>query len=188
MVKTLLLSVLCLGVCGACSASTLFVPASGTFSAEDTADAFVTPGDTFSLMFAVPSTPTITSSNSTSVSFDVPVLDFSYALDGTPDPVPQPAEITFYTAADGGGFAVDFGPSTEFLFGSSQMFTGTTADPTFTVGTFANQNFLFLDNNNVDSNSAAAQVATPEPSSILFLLCGGIGVVVVRMRNSARVS
>src|SRR5271156_1408721 len=117
MMKTLLLSMLSLGICGICSASSLYVTGSGTFSSSptDTADTFVTPGDTFSVQFVVPSSPTIDGSNSTTVSFDVPVFDFSYALNRIPVSVPQPTEITFYTTADDGGFAVAFGPSTEFI-------------------------------------------------------------------------
>ena len=185
MVKTLL-AVLFLAVCGMCSASTLYVTGSGTFSPTDTADTFVTPGDVFSLQFVVQSDPTITSGNFTALSFDVPVLGFSYALNGSTISVPAPTEIAFYTAADGGGFEVDFAPSTEFLFSSSQIFSGTTAAPTFSPGTFGSQSFLFLDNNNVDSNSATVTVApTPEPSSLLLLLCGCIGCFVFALRKSA---
>lgn len=183
-----LLSLLSLAICATCSASQLYITATGTFGATDTADAFVTPGDLFSLQFVVPGSPTITASNSTTVSFDVPVSDFSYALNGAPVAVPQPTEITFYTAADGGGFEVAFGPSTEFLFSSAQIFSGTTAAPTFSASTFSNPTFLFLDNNNVDTNPAAVTLAsTPEPSSILLLLCGGIGLFAVGVRKAARV-
>jgi hypothetical protein len=188
MMKSLLLSMLSLGVCAMCSASSLYVTGSGTFSPTDTPDTFVTPGDTFSVQFVVPSSPTTNGMNSTTVSFDVPVSNFSYALNRIPVSVPQPTEITFYTAADGGGFAVDFGPSTEFLFSSSQIFAGTTAAPTFSPGMFSGQSFLFLDSNNVDSNSATVTVApTPEPASILLVLCGVIGLIAVRTRKSARV-
>jgi hypothetical protein len=172
----LALAGLFLTVCGMSSAATLYVTGSGTFGGIDTPDTFVTPGDTFALKFVVPTSPTINGSNSTTLSFDVPVIGFSYTLNGSMLSVPAPTEITFYTAADGGGIAVDFGPNTEFLFGSSQIFSGTTATPAFSSGSFASQNFLFLDNNNVDSNSATVTVApTPEPSSLLFMLCGGIG-------------
>lgn len=188
MFKTLLLSVLCLATCGIASAGSLFVTATGTFSAVDTGDTYVTPGDTFSLAFLVPTSPITNGTNSTTLSFDVPVGLFTYKLDGIVDPVPPPTEITFYTAADGGGFEVDFGPDTEFLFSSSQIFSGTTAAPTFSPGTFDDQSFLFLDDNNVDSNSATVTVTpTPEPSSILLLLCGGLCLFAVGMRKSARI-
>lgn len=186
MLKASLLSVLSLALCAICSASSLYVTASGAFSATDTADSFVTPGDTFSLQFVVPSSPAITAANSTALSFDVPVVDFTYTLNGKSVAVPQPTEITFYTAADGGGFEVAFGPSAEFLFSSSQIFAGTTAAPTFSVGTLGNQSFLFLDNNNVDGNSAtAALTLTPEPSSFLLLFCSGIGFFALGIRKCA---
>jgi hypothetical protein len=188
MMKTLLLSMLSLGICGMCSASSLYVTGTGTFSPTDTADTFVTPGDTFSVQFIVPSSPSINGSNSTTVSFDVPVFGFTYTLNQTPVSVPEPTEVTFYTTADNGGFAVDFGPSTEFLFSGSQIFPGTTAAPTFSPGMFSGQTFLFLDSNNVDSNSSTVTVApTPEPASILLVLCGGIGLIAVGARKSARV-
>src|ERR1700748_1904620 len=118
MFKTLFLSVLSLAVlslatCGIASAGSLFVPVRGTFSATDTADAYVIPGDDFSLQFIVPTSPITNGSNSTTLSFDVPVAGFTYDLDGMADLVSPPTEITFYTAADGGGFEVDFGASTE---------------------------------------------------------------------------
>jgi hypothetical protein len=189
MFKTLLLSVLCLAGCEMCTAGSLFVTGSGIFSATDTTDAYVIPADTFSLQFLVPTSPITNGSNSTTLSFDVPIAGFTYELNGIVDPVSPPTEITFYTAADGGGFEVDFGASTEFLFSGSQIFSGTTAAPTFSSGTFDDQSFLFLDNNNVDSNSATVVVGpTPEPSSILLLLCGGIGLLAVGIRKSARVA
>lgn len=113
MFKTLFLSLLCLAACEVCTAGSLFVTASGTFSDTDTADTYVTPGDMFSLTFLVPSSPITNGTNSTTLSFDVPVAGFTYELDGMMESVPAPTEITFYTAADGGGFEVDFGASTE---------------------------------------------------------------------------
>jgi hypothetical protein len=188
MVKTLVLSVLSLAACGLCSASQLYVNATGTFSSTDTADTFVIPGDSFSLQFVVPNATTTNATNSTMLSFDVPVTNFTYKLNGSLVNVGQPSEITFYTAADGGGVEVDFGPSTEFLFSSSQIFAGATSSPTFAAGTFTSQSFLFLDSNNVDSNSATLTVSpTPEPSSILLMLCGVIGLFAVGIRKSARV-
>jgi hypothetical protein len=190
MRKSLLLFVMSTAVSGLCSASSLFVTGTGTFSATDTADPFVTPNDVFSLQFVVPDIPTITGTNSTTLSFDVPVEAFTYDLNGTVDDlVPQPTEITFYTADDGGGFAVAFGSSTEFLFSSSQIFSGTTAAPAFSPGTFDDQSFLFLDQNNGDSNPATVTVApTPEPSSILLLLAGLVGLCAFAARKSARVA
>jgi hypothetical protein len=187
MLKRLALLTLSLGACSFVNASTLYVQTSGQFSSTDTADTYVTPGDTFTLSFVVPSSPVISASNSTSLSFDVPVVDFSYRLNGVADAVGLPSEITFYTAADGGGFEVAFGSSTEFLISSSQIFSGVTTAPAFSAESFPGQSFLFLDNNNVDANSATVAVTpTPEPSSALLLLCG-VALVAVGFRKPARV-
>jgi len=183
MNKSLLFGALWLA-CGICSAGTLSFTGTGTFSSIDTPDTFVTPGDNFSLNFLVNTNPVTNSSNSTSVSFDVPVSGFSYDLNQQPVSVPQPTEITFYTSADGGGFAVQFA-SAEFIFGSAQLFSGTTAAPVFSLGTFSTQSYTFLDNSNVDSNSAAVTLANvPEPSSLLLVLCGGIGLLAVGIGKS----
>jgi hypothetical protein len=188
MLKRLALLTLSLGACSFLNASTLYVQTTGLFSSTDTADSFITPGDTFKLSFVVNSSPVISASNSTTLSFDLPVIDFSYYLNGVLVPnAAQPSEITFYTAADGGGFEVAFGQSAEFLINSSQIFSGTTTAPSFSAGIFSNQSFLFLDNNNVDTNAASVSVTpTPEPSSILLLLCGA-SLVAVGFRKSARV-
>ena len=187
MSKSLLFGVLSLATCGMCSASTLPVTATGMFSSTDTSDTFVTPGDIFSLSFLVDSSPVTNGSNSTSVSFDVPISQFNYDLNGLPVSVPSPTEITFYTLGDGGGLAVNF-PSAEFIFGPSQLFSGTTAAPMFSAGTFSSQSYLFFDSNNVDTNAATVKIAaTPEPSSLPFLLCGGIALLAVRLRKSVGV-
>jgi hypothetical protein len=147
----------------------------------------VTPGDTFSLSFLVDSTPVIPAADRTTVSFDAPITDFQYTLDGTPVSV-TPSEITFYTGTDGGGFAVDF-PSAdadaEFLFGPDQLFSGTPASPMFTTGTFIGDNWVFFDDNNVDAGAASPLEITPEPSAIPVLLCGGLALVAVRFKKLA---
>jgi hypothetical protein len=187
--QLLLLFGMSIAACGVCSAGSLLVTGTGTFSSTDVADTFVTPNDEFSLQFLVPSLPTITGSNSTTLSFDVPVDDFTYELNGVTDSVPQPTEITFYTADDGGGIEVDFGPNTEFLFGDSQIFSGTTAAPMFSPGTFDGQSFLFLDDNNVDSNPATITLTpSPEPSSFALLLAGIVGVFAFAVRKAARIA
>jgi hypothetical protein len=184
MVRTTLIPLLTLSICALASADSLAVTAGGTFSPSDTPDAYVIPNDPFSLSFFVDSNPVIPPADSTSVSFDVPVADFEYTLNGNPVNV-TPTEITFYTAADGGGFAVDFADA-EFLFSGDQMFSGTTSDPVFTKGTFDSTGWLFLDTNNLDAGSTSAFQITPEPSSIPVVLCGVLGLVAVHFKKRAR--
>jgi hypothetical protein len=186
MLKRLAFLFLSVGALSFMQATTLVVSGSGKFSATDTADSLVTPGDTFSLSFLVPSTLTISSSNSTTTSFDVPIINFEYSLNGA-TVAATPTEVTFYTGAGGGDFAVQFA-SAEFLFSGAQLFSGTTTAPTFATTSLSNQTFIFFDNNNVDSGTATAAVSlTPEPSSLLLLFCGGI-LCAVGIRKSARVS
>lgn len=193
MFRKLLLTAVSLAATTICSASSLYFTGTGTFSAGDTPDAFVIPGDTFSFSFVVPSNPVTNANNSTSLSFDVTPILFTYRLNGSPVSVGQPSEITFYTTGDGGGFALNVPPSssgTEFIFSdpaNTAYFSGTTANPVFSPAKFLSESFLFLDPNNGDIGSAtAALTPTPEPSSILLLFCGGVGLLTVGIHKSVR--
>jgi hypothetical protein len=185
MPRTFLLLILVLSICALASADPLLVTAGGIFSAADSADTFVAPGDPFDLSFAVDSNPVIPTSDHTLNSFDIPVTDFQYTLNGTPVSV-TPTDIRFFTSALGGGFEVDFAAlDAEFLFGPDQMFTGTTSAPVFSTATFSGDGWTFLDDNNVDAGTASPLEITPEPSSIPILLCGGLALVAVRLKKLA---
>jgi hypothetical protein len=181
MLKFLLLSLLTISLWISANADTLDVTASGTFSGSDTADAFVVPNGTFSLSFLVNSSPTLTSSDYTAVSFDVPVSGFTYTVNNTPVSV-TPSEITFYTLGDGGGLAVNF-PTAEFIFGGNQIFFGPTSAPTFSSGTFPTTGWVFLDSSNVDAGVGPNVTVTPEPSLMPLLLLGGLLLMAVRIRK-----
>lgn len=186
MVRTALCAVLSLVAVTGCSASSLYFTGGGTFSSTDTTDTFVSPGADFSFTFVVPSNPATNGANSTTVSFDVTPLFFSYRLNGTPVNVGQPSEITFDTASNGGGVTVNFA-NTELILGNSQYFTGATSAPVFSPATFSAQNFIFLDNQNSDLGAATAQLAPiPEPSSA-FLVCGGFALLAAGMRKFNRI-
>ena len=192
MIRTLFLSVLFGAASGIASASSLYVTASGTFSSTDTADSIVVPGDSFSLSFVVNSNPTLSSADYTTVSFDVPTLQFSLDVNGTPITTAQPSEITFDTAANGGGFSVQFPPAAsgpDFLFSGPQLFTGPTSAPVFSAGSVSGATFTYLDSTNYDPGGPAAitLTPTPEPSSVLLLFCGGLGFVAARVRKSVSV-
>jgi hypothetical protein len=187
MLRTLVLPILTLSICTLASASPLLVTAGGTFSSGDTADALVTPGDMFSLSFIVDSNPALLPADYDSDSFEIPVTDFDYALNGTPVSA-TPTDIRFFTSALGGGFEVDFPTAdadAEFLFGPDQLFSGPTSAPVFSVGTFASDTWTLFDDNNVDAGTASPLQITPEPSSIPVLLCGGLALVAVRFKKLA---
>lgn len=183
MIRTVLFSLLAVFLCTSAEAGSVDVTATGMFSAGDTPDTFVAPGDTFSLSFLVNTNPILTSSDYTLNSFDVPVSSFTYSLDGVPvslTPGETPDDITFYTLANGGGFEVDF-PSAEFLFGGDQMFSGPTSAPVFSTGSFPGTSWTFLDTNNVDTGTGRVAI-TPEPSFMPILLCG-IAILAFKSRR-----
>ena len=131
MSKTsVLFLVISIAGCGIASADTLDVSVSGQFSSSDTAGPLVSPDGIFNLSFQVDGNPTPVAGSVTVNSFDVPITDFSYTLDGTPVTV-APSEITFDSLGNGGLFNVTFGSglsAEEFIFEGDQAFSGTTAD------------------------------------------------------------
>jgi hypothetical protein len=176
------------GCCVTASASSLYISASGTFSASDSADTYVAPGKAFNFNFVVNSNPTPL--NGSSLGFDVPVIQFSYTLNGAPVNV-TPSEIRFNTLANGGLFDVTFGSglnAAEFDFQGSQLFSGTTTSPTFSANSFAVSSWTFSDPANFDletpTSLSVQATPTPEPSSVLLLLCGGIALLTVGLRKS----
>ncbi|MGB6942660.1 MAG: hypothetical protein WBE37_09715 [Bryobacteraceae bacterium] len=191
MSKTsVLFLVISIAGCGIASADTLDVSVSGQFSSSDTAGPLVSPDGTFNLSFQVDSNPTPEAGSVTVNSFDVPITGFSYTLDGTPISV-TPSEITFETLANGGLFNVTFGSglsAEDFSFEGDQAFSGTTAAPTFSAGSFSVSEWTYSDGNgNYDietPTSLNAQIApVPEPSSAFPILGGFLALIAVRFRK-----
>jgi hypothetical protein len=176
MKKPLLLLVISMAACGMASADVLDVSVSGQFSSADIAGPLVAPNGLFSLTFGVDSNPTPLPGTVTSLSFDVPVEDFSYVLNNSPVNV-TPSEITFSTLANGGLFAVNFGSGfteSSFVFEGDQAFSGTTAAPTFAQGNFAISDWTYSDaNGNFDMESpvSGTVAVTPEPSTTFLVCC-----------------
>lgn len=83
--------------------------------------------------------------------------------------------FTFYDASGGGGFD-DF----ENVYEGDVLFTGTTAQPTFRLGTFALDNFV---NPATITISAVGTGTVPEPAA-WALLVGGFGLVGGALRRS----
>jgi hypothetical protein len=191
MLKTpILLLLISIAACGIASASTLEVSVSGDFSSSDVAGPLVQPGDPFTMSFDVQSPTTPLGGTVTSLSFDVPIEDFTYTLDGTPVSV-TPSEITFDTLANGGLFNVTFGTglnAEEFSFEGDQAFSGTTSAPTFSAGSFNVSSWTYSDPNNFDIEAPIALNAkftqVPEPSSLVVILGGFLALIAVRSRKS----
>lgn len=184
MIKTLLFPLLVACMSLSAGASTVDFSATGMFSSTATAASpFVVPGDAFDLSFVVSTTPTPISSSPLSV--DVSISSFTYTLNGIPvsltSPNTPPTDVTFDTLVDGGGFEVDF-PTVEFLFSGAQMFTGSTTDPIFSVGSFSNTSWQLLGASNAPSGTGPVTV-TPEPSALPVLLSGCLIVLAFRARK-----
>jgi hypothetical protein len=193
MLKSLLLlSIASLGACAIAGAGTIDFTVSGQFSSSDVANPpIVSPNGLFNISFSLSSTPTPVSGSVTSLSFDV-LPGGTYTLNGVPAGV-SPSEITFYTLANGGAFAVTFGSglnAEEFQFQGAQDFTGTTAAPVFSSGTFAITGLVYSDASNFDSTATFSNLsvtpspaASPEPSTYLLLPAGALTLVGLSLRK-----
>ncbi len=173
--------------CTLASASSLYVSASGQFSSSDVASQLVAPNAKFLLTFVVDTNPTPLPGSVTSLGFDVPVQAFSYALNGSSVSA-LPSEIRFNTLANGGLFDVTFGSgfnAPEFSFQGAQAFSGLTSSPAFSSGTYSLSGWTYSDASNYDSQTAGAVslAPTPEPRSVLLILCGLAAVFVPDLRK-----
>ncbi len=184
-----LLLVMSIAGCGIASADTLDVSVSGQFSNSDIAGPLVAPDGIFNLSFVVDSNPTPEAGTVTVNSFDAPITDFSYTLDGAPISA-TPSEITFETLANGGLFNVTFGSglsAEEFSFEGDQAFSGNTSAPTFAAGSLSVSSWTYSDPNNYDFETPVALDAhiapVPEPSSAFPILGGLVALIAVRFRK-----
>jgi hypothetical protein len=184
--KILLLLAIAMVACGMASADMLLtVSASGQFSGSDVADSsLVAPNGVFSLSFVLDSNPTPLAGTVTSLSFDAPLLGFTYKLNDIAVNI-TPSEISFNTLANGGLFDVTFGSglsSSEFVFEGAQTFSGTTAAPVITMGTYPVSSWIFSDPANYDFGTPGASASigpVPEPSTI-FLLSSSLAVLIIQ--------
>jgi hypothetical protein len=178
--KPLLFLAMFAAASGVASAGQVTVSASGQFGSSDVADSpLVAPNGLFSLSFVTTNNPAPLAGSVSSLGFDIPVDDFLYMLNGTPESV-TPSEITFNTLANGGLFNVTIGSgltAEEFDFEGAQAFSGTTAAPVFATGPYAVSNWTYSDPVNFDvetpASSAVSINPSPEPSTLL-LISGGL--------------
>src|SRR5215471_18026179 len=103
--RLLLLLVMTTAVCGTASAGTLVVSVDGHFSNSDSAGPLVAPNGAFNIQFKVDNNPTPLNGSVTALGFDIPLLGFTYTLNGILLNV-TPSEIRFNTLGNGGLFDV----------------------------------------------------------------------------------
>src|SRR5215471_19141904 len=103
--RLLLLLVMTTAVCGTASAGTLVVSVDGQFSNSDIPGPLVAPNGVFNIQFKVDNTPPPLNGSVTGLGFDIPLLAFTYTLNGVLVNV-TPTEIRFNTLGNGGLFDV----------------------------------------------------------------------------------
>lgn len=132
--------------------------------------------DTFTLItngkvdkFMLPASPEI----STSYDFGFSIASVPINEGGT-DLVRQ---IDFFDAATGGGLLIKSADGPDFNGLGNVLYTGSNAQPTFLLGTFA------LTGINSGVLTITDPVAAPEPLPAILIAIGLLGVACVRRRN-----
>jgi hypothetical protein len=164
---------------------------SGTFTAATPSDAFgfSGPSETWAFGFQADRNPVVLESGMGG--FNFAFSDFSYSLDGSPVAI-TPTFIRFFSATNGGGFAICFngatvGTCTEALatatFGWPQMYRGTTAAPTLLTGAFTTDFAALVSSNAYAQPNTTVQAtsAVPEPSTLLTIAAALLALGVRRL-------
>jgi hypothetical protein len=126
--------------------------------------------NTLSVVWQLPASPTPDASVD-DIGF-ISTTDASYFLNGCYQATASNAFL-FLSNDTGGGF-ID-----SFLFGLggvSQLYSGSESNPTFIAGTYGGYDSINLSASG-GLMPASLTIATPEPSSLLLLLCGFLALV-----------
>jgi len=162
-------------------ASTITYSGSGTFSAATATTTFSGPNKTWSFSFQVDSGPVV--SVNPGFGFSPVFSNFGYTLDGSPIAV-TPTSLSFFNAASGGGFAFCFintpSPCTALSLnntGAPQMYTGPESAPTMLTGEFTLPTTVAVGRTlYTEPNTTVQAAAVPEPSTLLTLAAGLLGL------------
>jgi hypothetical protein len=162
-------------------AATISYSDSGTFTTATPTTTFSGAGEPWTFAFQADSNPAV--SDVGMGGLDFAFSNFSYTLDTLPVAI-TPTFIRFFSGTNGGGFLICFNGTTAGncadglgspLFGQPQMYTGTTAAPTLSTGSFSITSFAAIVNSTVFDEPNTTVLATssaPEPSTLLTLAAG----------------
>jgi len=193
----------CFLICSTGFAGTITYSVSGTYGSGVATNSllghpYTAPNAEWSLTFTVDQNPTPITSGADF--FSVGWTGFSYTLGGVDAGLASSVtEIDFSDTAQFGMFDVIFDSIDDSLgFSGPQLFTGTTAAPTMSIGSFVDNNSggelidgVFLGGTNLQSNAGVAvngvldAPGVPEPSTFFMLIGGGLGLAALRRRRAA---
>jgi hypothetical protein len=120
--------------------------------------------------FSLPSSPTPDLADDFAFSF----FDYPMLHDGSP----ITCSVDFYSSLEGGGIGIYNGDCGSLMNGvGTELYTGPTSAPTFRLGTFTLDEFGNSSEPGPFTLTITDASAVPEPSSLLFVISGALGVV-----------
>jgi PEP-CTERM motif len=130
------------------------------------ADTFKLTGDGDTYTFSIDASPTVTAIPFGFIVNDVTVTDDGVATPGF--------TLTFYDTSFSGGFAVQ---SSNLIFDSDQLFSGTNDSPTFLLGNFKLTNDVSGSKYKLVIKDDPSPSPAPEPSSLVLFASGSLALI-----------